>query len=142
VRKDLVNKIKETALAWAIGEVSVEDINQYGIGKATQMAFVKAIQTLTHQPDQILIDAFYIEGLSRDNQHPIIRGDKMCSSIAAASIIAKVYRDELMEQLDNQYPGYDFAVHKGYGTKAHQSVLKLKGLSPLHRTSFNLSKFL
>jgi ribonuclease HII len=66
----------------------------------------------------------------------------MCSSIAAASIIAKVYRDELMEQLDNQYPGYDFAIHKGYGTKAHQAALKAKGLSPLHRTSFNLQKFL
>jgi ribonuclease HII len=142
VRKELVGRIKEAALAWAIGEVSVEDINQYGIGKATQMAFVKAIKSLTHQPDQILIDAFFIEGLSKDFQHPIVRGDKMCSSIAAASIIAKVYRDELMEQLDNQYPGYDFAIHKGYGTKAHQNAIKLKGLSPLHRTSFNLQKFL
>lgn len=142
VRQDLVERIKESAVAWSIGEVSVEMINQVGIGKATQLAFVQAIEKLTQVPDQILIDAFYIEGLNRDNQHPIIRGDKMCSSIAAASIIAKVYRDTLMEQLDNQFPGYDFAVHKGYGTKAHQSAIKLKGLSPLHRTSFNLSKFL
>ncbi len=142
VRKDLVEKIKESAVAWSIGEVSVEMINQIGIGKATQMAFVQAIKKLTQVPDQILIDAFYIEGLDKNNQHPIIGGDKLCSSIAAASIIAKVYRDELMEKLDDEFPGYDFGIHKGYGTKSHQEAIKKNGLSALHRTSFNLSKFL
>lgn len=142
VRKDLVERIKECALGWAIGEVSVEDINRVGIGKATQMAFVKAIQALTQKPDQILIDAFYISELSKDNQHPIIGGDRMCSSIAAASIIAKVYRDDLMEKLDDLFPGYGFGIHKGYGTKSHRDAIKQKGLSQLHRTSFNLSKFL
>jgi ribonuclease HII len=83
--------------------------------------------------DQILVDAFYISAFPKDIQHPIIGGDRMCSSIAAASIIAKVYRDELMEKLDNEFPGYDFAVHKGYGTKAHQQAIKQKGLSPLHQ---------
>lgn len=142
VRQSLVEKIKECCAGWAIGEVSVEVINRVGIGQAVQLAFAQAIQKLTQKPDQILIDAFYINAFPKDNQHPIIGGDKLCSSIAAASIIAKVYRDELMEKLDDQFPGYGFGVHKGYGTKAHQAAIKSKGLSPLHRTSFNLQKFL
>ena len=142
VRKELEQQIKGCALAWAIGEASVSVINKIGIVQATQLAFAEAINKLLHKPDQILVDAFYISAFPKDIQHPIIGGDRMCSSIAAASIIAKVYRDELMEKLDNDFPGYAFAIHKGYGTKAHQNAIKAKGLSPLHRTSFNLQKFL
>lgn len=141
-RNELSVQIKKSAVDWSVGLVEVELINTLGIGKATQLAFVRAIQGLKNPPDHILIDAFYINDLDKSNQQPVKDGDKLSVSIAAASIVAKVYRDELMRQLDGQYPGYGFAVHKGYGTKFHQSAIKEKGLCPLHRTSFNLTKFL
>ncbi len=141
VRETLTEQIKNCALAWAVGEVSVAVINQVGIGRATQLAFVKAIENLTHLPDRIMIDAFYIADLAKEMQYPIQGGDKLSTSIAAASIVAKVYRDDLMKKLGAEYPEYGFSIHKGYGTKLHQAALKKHGLSPLHRTSFNLSKF-
>ena len=88
------------------------------------------------------IDAFFIENLNRTIQKPIIHGDSISISIAAASIIAKVYRDELMEKLHDQYTNYDFATNKGYGTKKHQDAIRIYGLSDLHRRSFKLEKFL
>lgn len=143
IREELDVHIRANALAWAIGQASVEEINQIGIGKATQVAFLRAVQAISNcNPDFILIDAFYIDGLDKAIQMPIKKGDRDCASIAAASIIAKVYRDKLMTDLDSEYPDYGFARHKGYGTKEHQKAIKEKGLSSLHRTSFNLSKFL
>lgn len=141
VRERLALEIKECAKSWAVAEVDVETINKIGIGKATQMAFKKVVDTISLAPDFLLIDAFYISEIEKEKQLPIIGGDRVSISIAAASIIAKVYRDELMEKLDSEYPGYDFGKHKGYGTKAHQEAIKKNGLCPLHRTSFNLSKF-
>lgn len=141
-RVELSQILKECSHGWSVGEVSVEVINEVGIGKATQIAFVKAVKSLNCIPDQILIDAFFIEDLDKANQKPIPGGDKHCSSIAAASIIAKVYRDNLMEQHHLQFPEYGFDAHKGYGTKFHREMIKKHGLSPLHRTSFNLQKFL
>ncbi len=140
-RQELSKIIKDMALAWSIAEVDVPIINNLGIGKATQVCFKKAIDGLSVQPDFILIDAFWIEGIERTKQKPLIHGDQISSSIAAASIIAKVHRDQLMEQFDEQYPSYGFAINKGYGTKAHREAIKAQGLCPLHRTSFNLSKF-
>lgn len=140
-REYLAEKIKEEAV-WSIGEVEVEVINQIGIGKATQQSFVKAVKSLSSEPDFILIDAFYIQALSKEKQKAVRDGDKVCLSIAAASIIAKVYRDKLMVELANRYPGYGFASNKGYGTKTHREALKSFGLSGIHRTSFNLAKFL
>ena len=121
---------------------SIDMINKVGIGKATQIAFFQAVQDLKTPPDFLVIDAFYVDNIEKSKQKPIVHGDGVCTSIAAASIIAKVYRDELMEQLDSQYPGYNFAKHKGYGTKEHQEAIKKHGLCDLHRTSFNLEKFL
>lgn len=153
-REELAIKIKETAVVWAISEVSVEHINKLGIGKATQMAFLQAVQNLKVAPDHILIDAFYnlskakisssayIENLDKKVQTPVIKGDQKCASVAAASIIAKVYRDHLMVKLHQKYPQYGFDVHKGYGTKIHQEAIKKHGLCELHRKSFNLDKFL
>jgi ribonuclease HII len=141
VRTELAEIIKQQAIAYAIAEVSVEVINQIGIGKATQIAFVQAVKQLSQIPDHILIDAFYILDLPRANQKPIIRGDGISISIAAASIIAKVYRDKLMEKLHIQYEQYDFATNKGYGTKKHRDAIGKYGLCDLHRTSFNLQKF-
>lgn len=141
-REKLALEIKKLALDYAIAEVEVSLINQLGIGQATQLSFQKAVKSLKRPPDFLLIDAFFIQGIDRRIQKPIIRGDQSCASISAASIIAKVYRDELMVNLDAKYSQYGFAQHKGYGTKAHQEALKKHGLSDIHRKSFNLEKYL
>lgn len=141
-RAKLAKKIKKCALSWAVAEISVPVINKVGIGKATHMAFRKALRLLSVQADYVLIDAFYIQHLNRKKQRAVKDGDKICTSISAASIIAKVYRDQLMKSLHKRYPQYDFAKHKGYGTKFHQEAIKMYGLSKIHRRSFNLKKFL
>ncbi len=141
-REKLSKLIKKCALSWSIAEISVTNINKVGIGKATQMAFRKSIKLLDKSPDFVVIDAFYINHLNRKRQRPIKDGDKICASISAASIIAKVYRDQLMKNLSKQYPKYGFAKHKGYGTKQHQEAIRKYGLTRLHRKSFNLEKFL
>lgn len=141
IRKELAEVIKQQAISYAISEVSVDVINQVGIGKAAQQGFRQCVTLLSQKPDQILIDAFYIEGLSKENQKPIVYGDSISISIAAASIIAKVYRDELMEKLHEQFEPYDFKTNKGYGTKNHREAIGKYGLCNLHRKSFDLSKF-
>jgi ribonuclease HII len=141
-RNKLAGIIKEHALAFSIAEIPVEVINEIGVGKAAQIAFAKAVQGLKKSPEHILIDAFRITAIEPHRQTPIIHGDRMSISIAAASIIAKVYRDELMQRLHSQYEAYDFYTNKGYGTKKHREAISKFGLCDLHRTSFNLSKFL
>lgn len=141
-REKLELRIKNLAISWSIAEISVSVINKVGIGKATQMAFRKAIKNLEKSPDFVLIDAFYIKHLNRKRQKPIKDGDKVCASISAASIIAKVYRDKLMKKLAKKYPKYGFSKHKGYGTKAHQEAIRRYGLSRIHRKSFNLARFM
>lgn len=141
-RENLESAIKNQAVCWSIAEIGVRHINKHGIGKATQMAFRRALRLLPVQADFVLIDAFYVKHLSRKRQRPIKDGDKICASISAASIIAKVYRDKLMKKLAKKYPKYGFARHKGYGTKFHQEAIRKYGLSRIHRKSFNLQKFL
>lgn len=141
-RERLAASIKDTAVCWAVAEISVNHINKQGIGKATQMAFRKALRLLSVQADFVLIDAFYIKHLNRKKQQAVKNGDKICASISAASIIAKVYRDKLMKRLHKKYPKYGFAKHKGYGTKLHQEAIRKYGLTRLHRRSFNLEKFM
>jgi len=111
----LAEEIKKSALAWSIAEISVTSINKVGIGKATQMAFRKALRLLEVKADFVVIDAFYISHFNRKKQKPIKDGDKICASISAASIIAKVYRDKLMRSLHKKYPKYGFTKNKGYG---------------------------
>lgn len=141
-RTILAKSIKEEALCFAIQEGSLDTINSVGIGKATQQAFLEVTKQLCHTPDFFLIDAFYIDRLDKAKQKPIIHGDSLSISIAAASIIAKVYRDELMDTLHMDHPNYFFNQNKGYGTSLHRGKIKEFGLSPLHRTSFSLEKFL
>ncbi len=141
-RERLSEEIKEVAMDWVIAEISVRDINQVGIGKATQMAFRKALRQCSVQADYVLIDAFYVKHFNRKKQKPIKGGDKICASISAASIIAKVHRDKLMVGLHKKYPQYGFSKHKGYGTLEHREALKKYGLSRVHRKSFNLDRFL
>lgn len=141
-RKKLSQEIKDNCFVWSIGQSSVELINELGIVGATQIAFYQSVQNLNSPADFLLIDAFYIDGIEKAKQKPIIHGDMLCISIAAASIIAKVYRDELMEKLSLQYPEYGLEKHKGYGTKQHRDAIKKFGLKDIHRKSFNLEKFL
>ncbi|MDO8639281.1 MAG: ribonuclease HII [Candidatus Daviesbacteria bacterium] len=140
-REKLSEKIKKVALAYSIAEISVYHINKKGIGKATQMAFRKAVKLLNPKAEYLLIDAFYIKHINRKRQMAVKNGDTVCASISAASIIAKVYRDKLMEKLHQKYPQYGFSKHKGYGTKIHQEAIKKHGLCRIHRKSFNLEKF-
>lgn len=133
--------IKKTCLGFYISEISVNTINKIGIGSATQRAFRKISKKIKPNPNFILTDAFYIKYLPKGKQIAIKHGDQKSASIAAASIIAKVYRDNLMEMLAKDFPLYGFEKHKGYGTKLHQHAIKKHGLSSVHRINYNL-KFL
>jgi len=138
-REKLAVIIKKYCVSYSIAEVPIETINEEGIGRATQKAFHKSVITLSVKPEYIFIDAFYIDNLDKENQKPIVHGDRKSISIAAASIIAKVYRDELMQKLHDKYPQYYLYQNKGYGTKKHREAIKKYGLSDLHRKSFNLA---
>jgi len=141
-REVLAEAIRNEAKCYAISEIDVGTINLEGIGKATQIAFLKAVNELKTMADFVLVDAFYIEGLDKKMQKPIIHGDRISKSIAAASILAKVYRDKLMIKYHDAFPQYNFLKNKGYGTGEHRQAIKEFGLSELHRLSFNLYKFL
>lgn len=140
-RKSLAAIIEKHAISYAVAEISVKVIDKIGIANATQKAFQLAIKSLYIMPDFILVDAFFIHNIDKKNQKPIIHGDAKSISIAAASIIAKVYRDEIMNQLHHKYPNYDFEKNKGYGTKTHREAIKKYGLCAIHRKSFSLNKF-
>ncbi len=140
-REALAQAIKEEALCFAIGEVEVEIINEIGIGKATKIAFQKSLDQLSNKAEFCLIDAFPLETFAADRQKAIIHGDRLSISIAAASILAKVYRDALMEKLHDTYIQYNFFQNKGYGTSHHREQIGINGLSPVHRTSFALKRF-
>lgn len=141
-RIELSELIYQEALSVSISVISVEVINEKGIGQATQDAFTDAILGLNVTPQFILSDAFCLRDFSKEIQMPVIKGDCHSYSIAAASIVAKVYRDNLMLELDKEFPSYDFKTNMGYGTKAHRDALKIQGLSLHHRTSFSLGKYL
>lgn len=127
--------------AWGIGECSHQEIDRWGIGQATKEAMRRALAKLDPTPDWLLIDGR--ERLNSETpQETIIDGDSLVRSIAAASIIAKVYRDQLMAKYNDQYPNYGFASHVGYGTWKHQESLKLHGPSPIHRLSYRPIKML
>ena len=140
-REVLAEKISQAANI-GIGVVGVPTINKIGIGRSSQRAFKRAIRSLSVECGYYLIDAFYIRNWSRRNQLPLKKGDKICASIAAASIVAKVYRDNLMKELSTDYPQYRFHANKGYGTLFHRQAIRQHKLSAIHRTSFNLSPYL
>lgn len=133
-RQELFEEIRKKALAIGIGASESLEIDQLNILQATKKAMVRAVNQLNLQPDLLFIDAETID--SPIDQKAIIKGDSNSNSIAAASIIAKVTRDQWMESYDKQYPGYDFASNVGYGTKSHLEALKNQGPSPIHRYSF------
>lgn len=134
-REELYDIIMEKAIAVGIGESSCEVIDEINILQATYRAMRKAIMNLNVAPDILLNDAVTIPEVAI-KQVPIIKGDAKSASIAAASIVAKVTRDRLMEQMDKQYPGYNFAGNKGYGSAEHIEAIKKLGPCPIHRRSF------
>jgi len=130
--------IKEHALAWGVAQASPEEIDEINIRQASLLAMRRALDTVCEKlsrVDHLLIDARKLENISIP-QEGIIRGDSTSLSIAAASILAKVCRDEQMIQAAQVYPEYGFDKHKGYGTKLHQEALAKHGVTPLHRRSF------
>ena len=133
MREQLYREITRTALYWGVGEASPEEIDRLNILEATRLAMRRAAEGIP--AELFLIDAVRNVGL-KGEEKPIIHGDALSYSIAAASILAKVTRDKEMEELDRLYPGYGFAQHKGYGTAAHIAALKALGPCPAHRRSF------
>jgi len=138
-RRELFPIIQEQAIAWGIGFASEQEIDEINILQATFLAMERALAQLSVKPDLALIDGnrkkdFGVEAVT------VVKGDSLSANIAAASVLAKVSRDDLMEELAKQYPEYGFEIHKGYGTKAHYAALREHGASPVHRQSF-LKKF-
>ncbi|MDF4282969.1 ribonuclease HII [Vibrio parahaemolyticus] len=134
-RLALLPEIKEKALAWAVGRCSPEEIDELNILQATIVAMQRAIAGLKVQPDLVLIDGNRCPELPMDSQ-AVVKGDLRVAEISAASIIAKVVRDQEMEELDKQYPQFGFAKHKGYPTKAHFEAIEQHGVISEHRKSF------
>jgi ribonuclease HII len=123
------------ARAVSIGIVEAQTIDRINILRASKLAMLQAIDDLSVRPDVLLLDAVILETLEMP-QIPLIIGDRRSVSIAAASIVAKVYRDLLMESYHERYPVYDFKHNRGYATEGHQAALKMYGPSPIHRKSF------
>jgi ribonuclease HII len=134
-RESLFDLIGRDAIAVGIGIVPSQVIDSVNILRATRLAMMQAVEKLSQQPAFLLIDRVTLSQCPIP-QRGITRGDKLCLSIASASIIAKVTRDRIMEEFDRTYPGYGFAQHKGYGTKCHLSSLQKLGPSPIHRLYF------
>lgn len=134
-REKLFDIICEQALAWSISRAEVHEIDEINILQASLLAMKRAVESLSVAPELALVDG---------NQKPkllcniktVIQGDRTVPAISAASVLAKVARDREMILLDQQYPGYGLAAHKGYGTKAHMQALKQLGATPIHRRSF------
>ena len=134
-RQQLVMLIKERALALAIGRSSVLEIDSLNILQASLLAMRRAVEALPLRPQLVYVDGNHLPDW-RYQSKAIVRGDAKIPAIAAASVLAKVTRDREMEELDNLYPGYGLAKHKGYPTKQHLEALAKLGPSPIHRKSF------
>lgn len=134
-RAALKVQIEEKAVAVGVGIVDVETIDRINILEATRLAMKKAVEGLAVQPDLLLIDAVQLKEIAIP-QKAIIKGDALSVSIAAASIIAKETRDAMMRAVDELYPEYGFASHKGYGTRQHMEAIRRLGPLPIHRRTF------
>lgn len=134
-RAALAAEIRRAAQAWAVAAVPAAEIDQMGIGPATRLAMYRALATLAVPPDYLLIDWVKLRQVNIP-QESLPRADERIVTVAAASILAKVHRDELLVELDRQFPHYGFAAHKGYGTRSHREALARHGPCPVHRFSF------
>lgn len=134
-RKQVFEEIKKHAIAYCIAEASVEEIDALNILEADMLAMKRAVEGLSVKADFAIIDGNVSRGFNIPTM-TVIKGDATSPSIAAASILAKVTRDEMCEQMDKDYPQYGIAKHKGYGTKQHMDALRQYGPSPIHRKKF------
>jgi|TARA_B110000003_G_scaffold253663_1_gene269138 ribonuclease HII len=134
-KREVINEELISQHSFAIGIASVEEIDKINILQASLLAMKRAVLNLNIKPQTILVDGNKLPDLEY-NMYPIIKGDSKSISIAAASIIAKVYRDKLMQDLSLQYPGYYWEKNSGYGTKQHLLALNNLGVTPIHRKSF------
>ena len=135
LREKLFNVVIEQALSYSIIEISVEEIDSFGLHKSNLEGMRRAINSLEVVPEYVLTDGYVIEGLAIPNL-AVWKGDQVAVSISAASILAKVYRDRELVKLDARYPGYGLAKHKGYITAAHTKALGELGVTEIHRKSF------
>jgi len=136
-RERIYEDIKSNAIAFAYDVIDVQYIDAHNISNATKMAMKNAINKLPVKPEYVLVDALKIPEIDIP-QESIIHGDSICACIAAASIIAKVERDKIMQEYDRLYPQYGFNKNKGYGTKEHISSIKKYGFCPIHRKSYSI----
>ena len=141
-RLEMSDKIKSNSLAWSLGRAEVKEIDEINILQASLLAMKRAIELLNIEPDIVLVDGNYTPSVNFKKK-AIVKGDSLISEISAASIIAKVERDNEMIALDEIYPGYGFSSHKGYPTKQHIESLKRLGITTIHRKTFSpVSKYL
>jgi ribonuclease HII len=135
-RESLAIVLRRFAVSFAIAVVSVREIDETDIRRASLAAMQRALTALDPQPDIVLTDAFFVPGYRRP-QIPLVHGDALSISIAGASILAKVHRDALMDELAHRYPAYAFDRHKGYAVAEHREILTRLGPCPEHRLSFH-----
>ena len=135
-REKLFPIIKDKAVDWSVVHIGAGDIDKRGIQHANTSGMRRAVARLEQRPGYVLSDALFIPGLTQPHL-PIVGGDAAARCIAAASVLAKVSRDRLMRDLDERFPGYGLAGHKGYGTKAHEAAIAALGASPEHRMSYS-----
>ena len=134
-REKLSGRIKARALAWSIASASVEEIDSINILRASLLAMKRAVETLGMEPDEVCVDGNMLPPISC-RCRAIVKGDQLVAAISAASILAKVARDAEMALMDERYPGYGFASHKGYSTPEHLAALRSRGPCVIHRRSF------
>lgn len=134
-REKLALIIREQALCYAYGRAEVHEIDELNIHNATLLAMKRAIEGLSIQPDRVLVDGLYLPEVSMPCE-AFVKGDSLFAEIGAASILAKVLRDEEMAQMDKVYPGYGFSLHKGYPTELHRNALQTLGPCAIHRRSY------
>lgn len=137
-REELARQIREEALCFAYGRAEVEEIDNLNIHHATLLAMKRAVEALSITPAMVLVDGLYVPKINIACK-AIVGGDNLIPAISAASILAKVARDAEMTAMEQLYPGYDFAIHKGYATAKHRALLRQLGPCAIHRKSFALS---
>ena len=135
-REELFGVIQEVASSYAIIHIPAEEIDKLGIQHANVSGMRRAVANLDIEPGYVLTDAVQVPGLAQPHL-PVVKGDLMARCISAASVLAKVSRDRFMRELDQEYPGYGLAGHKGYGTKAHMDAVSLHGATPYHRYTYS-----
>lgn len=135
LRESLFDTVIENSISYSIIEISSREIDEIGIQRSNIEGMRRAVNALAEKPDYVLTDGYSIPGLDSPNL-AVWKGDQVALSISAASILAKVYRDRIMLDVDNQHPGYGFAEHKGYATASHEAAMREHGILDIHRKSY------